>query len=133
MFSKVLANRLKKLLLIIITKYQSAFAKNRLISDNILIAFETLHHMNSHNLGDTSFMALKLYMSKAYDQVEWGFLEDIMQQMGFNERWIRLILICVKIVLYSILVNGEPKVMIHPTRGIHQGEPFVTLPLPSLY
>ena len=78
-------------------------------------------------------MALKLDMSKAYNQVEWGFLEDIMQWMGFNERWIRLILICVKIVLYSILINGEPKVMIHPTRGIHQGGPFVTLTLPSLY
>lgn len=80
--------------------------------------------MNSHNLGDTSFMALKLDMSKAYDWVEWDFLEDIMQQMGFNERWIGLILICVKIVSYSILVNGEPKVMIHTTRGIRQGGPL---------
>lgn len=69
-FLKALANRLKKLLPHIITKHQSAFAKNRLISNNILIVFETLHQMKSHNSGDTSFIALKLDISKAYDKVE---------------------------------------------------------------
>ena len=44
-FSKVLANRLKKLLPTIITKHQFAFTKDRLIFDNILVAFETLHCM----------------------------------------------------------------------------------------
>ena len=42
-FSKVLANRFKKILPSIITEHQSAFTKNFLISDNILIAFETIH------------------------------------------------------------------------------------------
>ena len=64
-FSKVLANRLKKFLPSIITKHQSAFTKNRLIFDNILVAFETLHSMKNHKIGKTSYMALKLNMSKA--------------------------------------------------------------------
>ena len=40
--SKVLANRLNKILPQIITKHQSAFTKSCLISDNILVAFEAL-------------------------------------------------------------------------------------------
>ena len=44
-FSKVLANRLKRILPQIITEHQSAFTKNCLISDNIIVAFESLHSM----------------------------------------------------------------------------------------
>ena len=72
-FSKVLANRLKRVLPKIILEHQSAFLKGRLITNNILVAFETLHYMKNHNFGNTSSMALKLDMSKAYDQVEWSF------------------------------------------------------------
>ena len=36
------------------------------------------------------------------------YLENIMRKMGFNEKWIGLIMVCVRTVTYSILVNGEP-------------------------
>ena len=68
-FSKVLANRLKKILPSIITEHQSAFTKHRLISDNILVAFETLHSMITHKSHKSGYMAVKLDMSKAYDRV----------------------------------------------------------------
>ena len=44
--------------------------------------------------------------------------------MGFNERWIKIVVECVKTISYSILVNGEPCVMIHPTKRIRQGDPL---------
>ena len=123
-FSKVLANKLKKILPQIIIEYQNAFTKNRLISNNILVAFKTFHSMKNHKIGKTGYIALKLDMSKAYDKVEWSFLEKITRKLGFEERWKNLMIICVKIVSYSILVNCEPKELIHPPRGIHQGNPL---------
>ena len=122
-FSKVLANRLKKILPKIITEHQSAFTKSRLISNNILVAFESLHSMHKHK-GKENFMAIKLDMSKTYDRVEWPYLKVVMVKMGFDEKWINLIMLCVTTVSYSVLVNGEPKGMIHPTRGIKQGDPL---------
>ena len=91
--------------------------KNRLISDNILVAFETLHSMKNHKTSKNGYMALKLDMSKAYDMVEWSFLEEIMRRLGFVERWTNLMMLCVKTVSYSILVNSKPKGEIQPSRG----------------
>ena len=102
----------------IITEYQSAFTKDRLISDNILVAFETLHSIQNYKSTTHGFLALKLDMSKAYDRVDWNFLEQLMRKLGFNDGSIHLIMGCVKIVTYSILVNGEPCGMIQPTRGV---------------
>ena len=54
----------------LVSEHQSAFMSERLITDNILFAFETLHYMRNHCTGKTGYMSLKLNMSKAYDRVE---------------------------------------------------------------
>ena len=51
-------------------------------------------------------------------------LVEIMRKMGFCDRWLKLIHECISTVSYSILVNGEPKGEIFPSRGIRQGDPL---------
>ncbi|KAL0011082.1 hypothetical protein SO802_006190 [Lithocarpus litseifolius] len=82
--SKMMANRLKRILPHIISEFQSAFQSERLITDNILVAFETMAHIGQKRKGKVGEMALKLDMSKAYDRVEWCYLEKIMLKLGFN-------------------------------------------------
>ena len=51
-------------------------------------------------------------------------MEKLMRRMRFYSRWIDLIMECVRTVSYSILVNREPRGMIHPSREIRQGGPL---------
>jgi hypothetical protein len=95
--SKVLANMLKIILPDIIFDSQSAFISGRLITDNIIAAYETMHIMQTRMWSKTGYMGIKLDMSKAFDRVEWSFLEAVMHKLGFVDAWVRLIMNCVNL------------------------------------
>lgn len=82
---KVLANKLKLILPQLISPIQSAFVPGRLITDNVLVAYETLHAMNGKKKGKKGALALKLDISKAYDKVEWSFFKGMMIKLGFPQ------------------------------------------------
>ena len=124
LISKVLANRLKVTLPHLITENQSVFLSERLITDNVLVAFEVMHYLEHKRDGKDCYMAVKLDMSKAYNRVKWGFIEKVMERMGFHERWIALVMHCISTISYSILMNGVAYGSIIPTRGLRQGDPL---------
>jgi hypothetical protein len=61
---------------------------------------------------------------KAYDYVDWNFLEAAMRKIGFADKWIKWIMTCVKTVRFSVRFNGKLLESFTPTRGLRQGDPL---------
>lgn len=118
--SKVLGNRLQYLLPRIISVEQSAFVKRRSIVDNVMVAFELIHHMETKHNAKTGDATLKIDISKAYDRVDWGYLEAILLRLGFDRRWVDLMMMCLTSVEYTVLVNSSKVGPIVPGRGLRQ-------------
>jgi hypothetical protein len=121
--SKILSNRFKPLLQKIISPTQSAFLKGRSIHDNTVLAHEIFHTMK-HKQGNGGLMAIKLDIEKAFDSMEWDFLLKILRLLGFNSKWIGWIQQCITTTSFSILLDGSPFGLFHPTRGLRQGDPL---------
>ncbi|CAM8950720.1 unnamed protein product [Rhodiola kirilowii] len=122
--TKLIVQRLQPLLSQIISIYQSAFVKGRIITDNVVVAHEIAHFLKSRRDDDNYFASLKVDMSKAYDRVEWPFLEQLLCRMGFAADWIKRVMTCVSTVSYQIKVNGDISTVIMPKRGLRQGDPL---------
>ncbi|XP_057418855.1 uncharacterized protein LOC130713070 [Lotus japonicus] len=124
--SRIMVSRLKGGLNHIITPNQSAFVGGggRMIQDNIMIAQEAFHNILKKGRESKDHIAIKLDMSKAYERVEWSFLEKTLHAFGFNSHLIDLIMNLVRGVTYKLKINGYLSQKITPQRGLRQGDPL---------
>ncbi len=119
--SKVLTLRLLKLLPLIISQQQFGFVPSRQILDSIIMVHEVIHSMEA---GKREGMLLELDMSRAYNQVDWSFLELVLKAFVFDVKSCKLISQLVTTPSLAVLVNGSPSDFFKPTRGLHQGDPL---------
>lgn len=122
--AKILTRRLQKYLPELISHHQSAFVPGRAISENVLITHETLHYLKTSGAKKRCSMVVKTDMSKAYNRIEWGFLEAVLKRLGFRGLWIQWVIECVTTLSYSFLINGTPYGKVTPSRGLRQGDPI---------
>ncbi|XP_072077755.1 uncharacterized protein [Arachis hypogaea] len=122
--SKVLVIRLRRLIDTIISPIQSAFVGGCLIQNNMVIVQEMFHALNKRGQQASRNLAVKIDMNKAYNRVEWSFLEATLKAFRFNPHWVKMIMSCVLQVTYRIKINGILSKSFVPQRGLRQGDPL---------
>ncbi|GJX69516.1 RNA-directed DNA polymerase, eukaryota, reverse transcriptase zinc-binding domain protein [Tanacetum coccineum] len=120
--SKILTERIKSGLEKVVNVNQSAFIPGRQIYDNILITQELLRGYNRKN--GPKRCALKIDLQKAYDTVNWSFLECILKKFGFHPKMVHWIMKCITTASFSICVNGCSYGYFKGARGLRQGDPI---------
>ncbi|KAL0287889.1 UNVERIFIED_CONTAM: putative mitochondrial protein [Sesamum radiatum] len=120
--SKILVNRLQKVLHLLIDSSQTAFVPGRVIADNILLAQELLAGYNQAKLPQRC--TIKVDIQKAYDSVNWDFLLESLRIFQFPSRFIDWIEQCVSTVAYSVLLNGSLHGFFSGSKGLRQGDPL---------
>lgn len=116
--AKVLENRLQSVIGKCIDSAQYAFVPKRLITDNMFVAYELLHGFRQRRTRKKRAMALKLDMSKAYDKIEWPFLEVMLHKKGFMKEWVDLLIRYISSTSYLVVVNGHRGQTANCTRGL---------------
>ena len=72
--------------------------------------------MRNKRIGKKGQMTIKLDISKAHDWVEWDFLWHIMLKLGIDARWVHVAMETVIVASYSMLINGESKGFVTPSK-----------------
>ncbi|XP_039155725.1 uncharacterized protein LOC120287105 [Eucalyptus grandis] len=120
--TKIMANRLAVVLPSIISLPQNAFVKGRRISDNIILAQELF--VDFHHEPYRPKCIIKVDFCKAFDSIDWNFIELTLLAFGFPPDFVHRMMTCIRSPKYSISLNGELHGFFSSGRGIRQGDPM---------
>lgn len=119
--SKVLANRMKKVLTTIISENQSAFVPGRVIFDNILLSHELI---KGYGMAHISPRCRLKWTYRRRMTLLSGHFCKMLKELGFPPRYIQWIMACLSNVTYTVNVNGELTDHFESRKGLRQGDPI---------
>lgn len=118
--SKILVSRLRPLQDKLVDSSQVAFVPNRWITKNVVLAQEVIHSFKLMKR-KRGYLGVKLDFKKAYDRMEWSFLDKVLRAYGFSDKVVHLLMQCVCSVQFTMLLNGGIWSSFCPTCGLRRG------------
>jgi hypothetical protein len=120
-FTKVMVNRLTGIATRLINPSQTAFIPGRNIMEGVVMLHETIHELHKKKM---SGVILKLDFEKAYDKVNWDFLQRTLRIKGFSRKWCHWIDQMVSKGSVGVKVNDNTGRYFQTKKGLRQGDPL---------
>ncbi|KAJ9552338.1 LOW QUALITY PROTEIN: hypothetical protein OSB04_016383 [Centaurea solstitialis] len=119
--SKVLAERLKGVLDSVVSNSQTAFIKGRSILDGPLMVNKLISWARKKR---KKLLLFKVDFAKAFETLNWNYLDGVLLQMGFGDKWRSWVKGCICTAKASVLINGSPSKEFNLNKGVRQGDPL---------
>nr|XP_009780216.1 PREDICTED: uncharacterized protein LOC104229297 [Nicotiana sylvestris] len=106
----------------LIDNCQDAFVPRRLITYNILMSHEPVKGYGRKDISPRCM--LKIDMQKAYNSMEWVYIEQVLRLLNFPKIFVQWIMDCITTVSYFVLINGKPSIPFEARESLRQGDPL---------
>jgi exonuclease III len=120
-FTKVGTNRVSEIAHKVVRPTQTAFMPGRHILEGVVVLHETIHELHRNKLDG---VLLKLDFEKAYDKVNWDFLQQALRMKGFDPKWCQWIQQYVSRGSVGVRVNDDFGHYFQTRKGLRQGDPL---------
>ncbi|XP_056685736.1 uncharacterized protein [Spinacia oleracea] len=123
--TKVLCGRLRQVLPDLILENQGGFVHGRYIVHNIMVVQDLVRHYGRKGVKPSYLMNIDL--QKAYDTVDWQFLQEMLELLDFPKQFVDMVMQCVYTPMFSLMLNGSMHGFFKSQRGLRQGDPISPL------